>query len=95
MYPKPSKQWYFREKIGGSTEKKHIFAQKKKHKKALFRKLQEKKATSVKKKHMCFSKALCTTPVINTHKMTNMANNFFQGDEELVYPAHTIQLRED
>ena len=36
--------------MGGSTEK-STFLPKKKHKKALFRKIPEKKATSVEKKH--------------------------------------------
>ena len=51
MCPKPSKLWYFCEKIGGSTEKSTFLPKKKSTKKALFRKLQEKKTTSVKKKH--------------------------------------------
>ena len=50
----------FMEKWEVQQKKKHIFAQKK-HKKALFRKIPEKKKKSTKK-HMCFLKALCTTP---------------------------------
>ena len=66
LCPKPSEKWYFPDKIWGSTEKKTHFWQKKALKSAFvtisaWKKKQWwwKKCT---KTHMCFLKALCTTP---------------------------------